>query len=95
VKGNLKNLVLPNIVSSGLRADRVLIARNESPWEMYSEVYKCELAGSVTVVERRVCSSTLLAVRTFPDKASKELLEKFRIRHDNVIAALECFQAED
>jgi hypothetical protein len=50
----------------------------------------------VTVVERRVRPSTVLAMRTFPNKATEGLLEKFNcIQHENVIAALECFQAED
>ncbi|QSS66997.1 hypothetical protein I7I51_03209 [Histoplasma capsulatum] len=53
---------------------------------------ECELAGSVAVVEHIVRPSTVLAVREFPKEAIDETLDRFkRIRHDNIILALECF----
>src|SRR5438876_1003980 len=59
LRGQLKELCLPDIVNSGDRADEALVVRSESPWDTFSKVYECELAGSVAVVERRVRPSTV------------------------------------
>ncbi|QSS65613.1 hypothetical protein I7I51_06459 [Histoplasma capsulatum] len=61
LKGKPRDLSLPAIVSSGDRAQQALVVRNESPWDTFSRVYECELAGSVAVVEHIVRPSTVLA----------------------------------
>ncbi|OJD23046.1 serine/threonine protein kinase [Blastomyces percursus] len=96
LKGKPRDLSLPAIVSSGDRAQQALVVRNESPWDTFSRVYECELAGPVSVVERLVRPSTVLAVREFPKEVIDETLDRFkRIRHDNIILALECFRTAD
>ncbi|EEH47854.2 serine/threonine protein kinase [Paracoccidioides brasiliensis Pb18] len=54
------------------------------------------LAGPVAVVEHIVRPSTVLAIREFPKESIDETLDRFkRIRHDNIILALECFRTAD
>ncbi|EDN08844.1 hypothetical protein I7I51_00501 [Histoplasma capsulatum] len=96
LKGKPRGLSLPVIVSSGDRAQQALVVRNESPWDTFSRVYECELAGPVAVVERIVRPSTVLAVREFSKEAIDETLDRFKcIRHDNIILAQECFLTAD
>lgn len=67
-------------------------ARKESPWEIYKKHFDLDLNGPVTVAQGKV---GLVAVRTFTVVAAEKALYMHgRVRHFNIVEALEAFTTE-
>ena len=86
---------LPSISESGSSSFTNIIARKESPWEIYEKVLDLDLNGSVTVAQRKARHSGLVAVRAFPVAAAENALYMHgRVRHANIVEALDAFTTE-
>ncbi|KFY99856.1 hypothetical protein V500_01248 [Pseudogymnoascus sp. VKM F-4518 (FW-2643)] len=72
-----------------------IIARKESPWEIYEKVLNLDLNGFVTVAQRKARHSGFVAVRAFPVAAAKKTLYMHRrVQHANIVEALGAFTTE-
>jgi hypothetical protein len=86
---------LPSIAESKPSSFTNIIARKESPWEIYEKVLDLNLNGSVTVAQRKARHSELVAVRAFPVAAAEKTLYMHRrIQHANIVEALGAFTTE-
>ena len=94
-KGIVKIPRLPSISESGTSSFTNIIARKESPWEIYEKVLDLDLNGSVTVAQGKARLSGLVAVRAFPVAAAEKALYMHgRVRHVNIVEALDAFTTE-
>ncbi|ELR03574.1 hypothetical protein GMDG_06232 [Pseudogymnoascus destructans 20631-21] len=67
-------------------------ARKASPWEIYKKHFDLDLNGPVTVPQGK---AGLVAVRTFTVAAAEKALYMHgRVRHPNIVKALEAFTTE-
>ena len=90
LKGSPKPFVLPSIVESGGLGP---VVQNGSAWNIYNHIFTCELAGTVSICEHRWKSSKVVAIRTTPKSAGKEMLKRYAgLHHFNIISASECFK---
>ncbi|KFZ18316.1 hypothetical protein V501_01287 [Pseudogymnoascus sp. VKM F-4519 (FW-2642)] len=86
---------LPRISESKPSSSTNIIARKESPWEIYEKVLDLDFNGSVTVAQRKARHSGLVAVRAFPVAAAEKTLYMHgRVRHANIVEALDAFTTE-
>lgn len=93
--GSVKIPRLPRISESGISSFTNIIARKESPWEIYQEVFDLDLNGPVTVAKGKARHSELVAVRAFPVAAAEKALYMHgRVRHANIVEALDAFTTE-
>jgi hypothetical protein len=93
--GKTKMPKLSSIRESGTSALRDFIARKESPWEIHEKVCDLDLNGPVTVAQRKAPLFGLVAVRAFPAAAAERALYMYgRVRHANVVEALDAFTTE-
>ncbi|KFZ16912.1 hypothetical protein V501_02011 [Pseudogymnoascus sp. VKM F-4519 (FW-2642)] len=85
---------LTSICESGI-AFRDIIARKISLWEIYEKVINLDLNGPVTVAQGKARHAGLVAVRAFPFAAAKKALYMHgRVRHPNIVEALDAFTTE-
>ncbi|KAL5344938.1 hypothetical protein ACLOAV_009891 [Pseudogymnoascus australis] len=86
---------LPSIIESGTSSFTNIIARKESPWEIYEKILDLDLNGFVTVAQRKARHSGLVAVRAFRvADAEKTLYMHRRVQHANIVEALDAFTTE-
>ena len=86
---------LPSISESKPSSFTNIIARKESPWDFYEKVLGLDLNGSVTVAQRKARHSGFVAVRAFPVAAAEKTLYMHgRVRHANIVEALDAFTTE-
>lgn len=74
-----------------------LVVRNESPWETFKPAFSCRLAGTVIIAGRRscFCPSLPIAIREYSAEDADKMLHRFRYnKHENVLAARECYTGE-
>lgn len=93
----IRSFGLPHVLGSK-SLSQSLVVRNESPWETFKPVFRCQLAGTVIIAGRRSCSrpSRAIAIREYPTKDADEMLHRFRhIKHENVLTARECYTGEE
>ncbi|KFY68719.1 hypothetical protein V496_00863 [Pseudogymnoascus sp. VKM F-4515 (FW-2607)] len=86
---------LSRISESKPSASTNITARRESPWEVYEKVLDLDLNGFVTVAQRKARRSGFVAVRAFPVAAAEKTLYMHgRVRHANIVEALDAFTTE-
>ncbi|EER43196.1 conserved hypothetical protein [Histoplasma capsulatum H143] len=92
MRGAVKDLVLGEASKSEKSLHDTFVVRHESPWETFSKVYACELAGPFNVALRRVRPSRLVAIRTFQGLDGERALQRFKeLHHPNILSSRECF----
>ncbi|KAJ5819493.1 kinase-like domain-containing protein, partial [Penicillium riverlandense] len=65
----------------------------KSPWNKFTTIYDCDLAGEVSVIKRRSGATGVQNLRQFPISDARSILRNFReLDHDNIINALEFFE---
>ncbi|KFY50099.1 hypothetical protein V495_00354 [Pseudogymnoascus sp. VKM F-4514 (FW-929)] len=83
---------LPSISESGTSSFTNIIARQESPWETYKKHFDLDLNSPVTVAQGK---AGLVAVREFSVAAAEKALYMHgRVRHSNIVEALDAFTTE-
>lgn len=86
---------LPSISESKPSSFTNIMARKESPWEVYEKLLDLDLNGFVTVAQRKARHSGLVAVRAFPIAAAEKALYMHgRVRHANIVEVLDAFITE-
>lgn len=86
---------LPSISESETSACKDIIARKESPWDIYEKLFEIDLNGPVTVAQGKARLSGLVAVRSFSvTDAEKALYMHGRVWHANIVKTLEAFTTE-
>lgn len=92
----MRGFGLPQVLGTG-SLSQSLVVRNESPWETFKPSFSCRLAGTVVIAARRSCFHPSLptAIREYSADDADKMLHRFRhIKHENVLAARECFTGE-
>ncbi|PGG95059.1 hypothetical protein AJ79_10218 [Helicocarpus griseus UAMH5409] len=84
--GPVKDLVLEEASKSEKSLRDTFVVRHESPWETFSKVYACELAGPFNVALPRVRPSRLVAIRTFQGLDVFILHDKLSISLEHLVA---------
>ncbi|KAH8695678.1 hypothetical protein BGW36DRAFT_299556 [Talaromyces proteolyticus] len=70
----------------------IVVRQSESPWDTFTKIYDCDLAGPLAVVAHRARPSQLFGVRTIRHKDIDQLLHLFEsLQHPNVLSALEAY----
>ncbi|BDD61486.1 hypothetical protein MPDQ_004948 [Monascus purpureus] len=92
VRGGPRDFGLAQILESTDIA-QPLVTRHESPCDTFREVFCCDLAGPVSMVVYRSRPSRVMAIRTFTQNRTDQMLEIFRnIQHENILSAIECYK---
>ncbi|KFY02906.1 hypothetical protein V490_00368 [Pseudogymnoascus sp. VKM F-3557] len=74
---------------------RMIVPRKISPWEIYEKVINLDLNRPVNVAQGKTRHAGLVAVRAFPFAAAKKALYmQGRVRHSNIVEALDAFTTE-
>lgn len=72
-----------------------LRASQEPPWNEYEKVYDLDLGGPVEIAVRRASPVELVHIRTFSRLTANKALHMFqRLRHRNIVAALDAFSTD-
>ncbi|KAJ5737377.1 uncharacterized protein N7483_002502 [Penicillium malachiteum] len=73
--------------------------RTESPWIYFKKLYKCDLAGEMTVVVDKSKPGELYFLTSFSvnklDKLSELLHRLIFTQHENIASAMTCFVTKD
>jgi hypothetical protein len=90
IQGPMKDLALRQASQSGRDLGNTFVVREESPWDTFTKVYECELAGDLEVVIHRVRPSRLFTVKTFRGKDIQNIRHLFeKLQHPNIFASQE------
>ncbi|KAH8689291.1 hypothetical protein BGW36DRAFT_308482 [Talaromyces proteolyticus] len=68
----------------------------KSPWDTYTKVFKCELAGDVVIVVHRTEPSEVYALRSYREPTAAKVLHRLtQLQHKNILSVKECFCTEE
>lgn len=93
LKGQPRELQLPNIIKTKGTAAHSLVIRNESPWNAMKEVFACDLAGPVSIAVHRTAPSRVLAVRAYSESSANTVLRVLQLtQHPNIMSIRDVFK---
>lgn len=91
INGPPKALHLPQLCKLD-EASSVLLIRQQSPWNKYKPVLKCDIAGKVIIATQRSNPSRVQAVREYPKSGAEKLIQRFNcLRHANILSSRDCY----
>ncbi|CAG7970983.1 unnamed protein product [Penicillium salamii] len=91
INGPPKALHLPQLCKLD-GASSVLLIRQQSPWNKYKPVLKCDIAGKVIIATQRSNPSRVQAVREYSKSGAENLIQRFNcLRHANILSSRDCY----